>query len=69
MPVLRVVARDKVVQVFPLQRIGLQGEVLIGAKVIDPQGLRPGSFAGRLAVEKQDIGLDSLCIENAGRQA
>lgn len=33
----RVVALHKIVEVGALQRIGLEGEVLVGAKVVDPE--------------------------------
>lgn len=69
MPVLRVVAGDEVVQVFALQRIRLQREVLIGSKVVNPQRFCPRSLASRLAVEEQDVCFDSLGVEDPCRQA
>ena len=35
-PILRVVAGDEVVQVVDLERLGLEGEVLVGAQVVNP---------------------------------
>jgi len=63
------IANDEVVEVGTFQGIGLQREVLIGPEVIDPESLRPGSFAGGLAVEEEDVGLDALGVEDAGGQA
>ena len=37
MPVLRIVAFNEVLQVLLLERIGLEGEVLVGPQVVDPQ--------------------------------
>ena len=68
-PVLRVVAGDELVQVRALQRVRLQGEVLVGAQVVDPELLRPRRLAGGLAVEEQHVGLHALGVEDAGRQA
>lgn len=67
--IFRTVAGDEVVEVGALQRIGFQGEVLVGAEVVDPKRLGPGSFAGGLAVEEEDVGLDALGVEDAGGQA
>ena len=38
MAVGRVVAVDKLFQVLTAQRVLLEGEVLVGAQVVDPQG-------------------------------
>jgi hypothetical protein len=43
--------------------------MLVGAEVVDPQGLSPGPFAGRFAIEEEDVGLDALGVEDAGGQA
>jgi hypothetical protein len=66
--VLGAVAGDELVEVGPLQGVGLEREVDVGAEVVDPEGLRPGGGAGRLAVKEQDVGLDSLGVEDAGRE-
>ena len=68
MTVFRVVAGDELIQVFTSELVGLQREVLVGAQVVDPEGPGPGRFAGRFAIEKQDVGFDTLCVEYAGRQ-
>ena len=68
-PVLRIVAFDEVLQVLQLERIGLEGEVLVGPQVVDPQLLRPWRLAGRLSVKEEHIGLDSLGVEDARGQA
>ena len=60
MPVLRVIALDEVLQVGIAQGIGLQGEVLVGAEIINPELLRPGLFAGRAAAS---LAMVILCFE------
>jgi len=64
--VCSVVTGDEVVQVLVLQRIRLEREVHVGAKVVDPQRLCPGSLAGRLLVEEEDVCLHALRIEDTG---
>lgn len=68
-PVLGVVAADEVVEMLALQRICLQREVLIRSKVVDSELVSPRLFARRFTVEEQDVRLDALGIEDAGRQA
>jgi len=51
------------------ERARLEREVHVGAEVVDPKLLGPRGFGGGLAVEEQDVGLDALSIEDAGRQA
>ncbi len=63
-----VVASDEVVQVFTLKRIGFQGEMLVGAKIVNPESPRPRRFAGWLAIEEKDVGLYALGMKNAGWQ-
>ena len=63
-----IVAADEVVQVGAGEGVGLQREVLVGAEVVDPERLGPWRFAGRLAVEEEDVGLDALGVEDAGGQ-
>ena len=53
MPILRVVALHKLIQVLPLERIGLEREVHIGAQVVYPQLAGPRGFGGGLLVEEQ----------------
>ena len=62
-------AGDEVVQVGARERIGLEAEFYVGTQVVNPQFFRPGSFAGRLAVEEEHVGFDALGIEDAGGQA
>ena len=69
MAVLGVVAGDEVVEVGARAAGGLEREVLVGPQVVDPERPRPGRRAGRLAVEEEDVGLDALRVEDAGRQA
>ena len=51
MPVLRVVAFDEIPKMLVLQGIGLEGEVLVGPQVVDPELLSsrqsPGQAFGR----------------------
>ena len=63
------VALFEVVEVFVGERVGLEGEVLVGAEVVDPEVFGPGLFAGFLALEEEDVGFDSLGVEDAGGQA
>ena len=65
----RVVALHELVEVFALQRIGLEREVFVDSKVVDPDLLGPRCLARRLLVEKENVGLHALGIKEAGRQA
>ena len=51
MPVRRVIAFHELVKVFALERVGLEGEMLVGAEIVDPELLGPGgvSLAGFLS--------------------
>jgi len=51
--ILCMVARHKIIQVRPRQRIGAQGKVLVGAQVIDPQSFRPVIGTSRSLVEEE----------------
>ena len=42
--------------------------MFVGAQVVDPELLSPRLLRGWFAVEEQDVGLDALCVEDAGRQ-
>ena len=68
MPTHRVIAFHELVEVFALERIGLEREVFVGAEVVDPELLRPGRLARGFLVEKEHVGFDALRIEEAGRQ-
>jgi hypothetical protein len=61
-----VVAGNKFVEVRTLQLVFLQGEVLVGPKIINPQLIGPCSFLRRLAVEEKHVRLHALCVEDAG---
>src|SRR5262245_37489317 len=54
---------NELIQVRPLKRVGLEREVFVCAQVVNPQGLGPRDFAGRLSVKKQHVGLHALSIE------
>ena len=64
-----IVAGDEVVEVAALQRIFFECEMFVGAQVVDPELLSPRLLRGWFAVEEQDVGLDALCVEDAGRQS
>ncbi len=67
-PVGRVEAAHKIVKMGPGQRVLLEGEVLVGPQIVNPQFPGPGSRAAGPAVEEEDVGLDPLGVEDAGRQ-
>ena len=66
--VLRVIARDEVVEVAALKGVLLEREMQVRAQVVDPQRLRPRLLLRGLAVEEQDVCLHTLRVEDAGRQ-
>lgn len=43
--------------------------MLVGAEVVDPEVFGPGLFAGFFALEEEDVGFDSLGVEDAGGEA
>jgi hypothetical protein len=55
--ILCFVAGYEVIQVLAAQRIRLQGEVFIGAEVVDPKLFGPWLFAGDSAVKEEHIRL------------
>jgi hypothetical protein len=65
--VLRVKAADELVQVCALERVRLESEVHVRAQVVDPELVRPGLLAPRLAIKEKDVCLDALRVEDAGR--
>ena len=65
---MAIVAGHELIQIFALQWIGLEREVLVGAEVVDPELLGPGGLARRLLVEEEHVGFHALRIEEAGRQ-
>lgn len=56
----------KVIKMAAGERIGAQGEIHIGAQVVDPE---PLGLCLRILVEEENIGLDSLSVEDTRRQA
>ena len=66
MPVLGVVALDEVLEVFAPEGVCLEREVLVRPKIVDPELVSPGGFAGFFPVEEEDVGLDTLGVEYAG---
>jgi hypothetical protein len=50
--VLGIVARDKVVQIGALEGAFFEGEMQVGAQVVNPEFLRPGLFLGGFAVKE-----------------
>ena len=68
MPVLRIEAGDELIEVRPLERVGLEREMLVRPQVVDLERVRPAALADRLAIEEEDVRLDALGAEDAGRQ-
>ncbi len=63
------VACDELVEVGASEAVLLEGEVLVGAQVVEPDGLSPWGLTGWFAVEEDDVGLDALRVEDAGGQS
>jgi hypothetical protein len=53
--ILWVVAGDEIIEVAAFEGVFLEGEVQVGAQVVDPELLRPRLFLGGFAVEEQDV--------------
>src|SRR5512132_1825635 len=68
MPIGRVMAGYELVEIFALEGIGLEGEVLVGAQVVYPELFSPRGFTRGLLVEKEHVGFHALRIEKASRQ-
>ena len=66
--VLGVVALNELVEIFSLQRIGLEGKVLVGSEIVNPELLRPWRFAGRFLVEEENVGFHALGIKQPSRE-
>ena len=60
-----VVECHELVQILPLQRIGLQSEVLVGAQFVDPEFLSPRGLGGGLLIEENHVCLYALRVEQA----
>jgi len=67
--IVGIAAGNEIVELVGRQRIGFEGDVDIGAEVVDLELLGPGIGAGRLLIEEEDVGLDALGVEDAGGQA
>ena len=67
--VLGAVAGHEVVEIGSGERVLLEGEVLLGTQVVDPQLLGPGLLGALAAAEEQHVGLHTLGVEDAGGQA
>src|SRR5437016_2013251 len=52
-----------------MERILFEREPLVSAQIVNPQVFRPWMFARRLAVEEENVRLDTLGIEDPRRQA
>jgi len=58
------VCRDEVVEVGAPQGVLLEGEVHVGAQVVDPEPFGPRlAGAGDFLVEEEDVGLDALGVK------
>ena len=68
MPIRRVVADYELVEVFALERIGLERKMFVRAQIVDPKLFRPGSLTRWLLVEKEDVGFHALSVEKASGQ-
>ena len=66
MAVSRVVAADEVRQILETHGLLLQRVVDVGAVVVVPDLLSPGIRTGLTVIEEDYVGLDSLCVEDAG---
>ena len=65
---ITVVAGHELIEVFARERIGLEREVLVSAKIVDPEFLGPGGLARGLLVEEEYVGFHALRIEETSRQ-
>ena len=64
-----IVALDELIEIFALQRICFQGEVLVGPEVVNPELLGPRRLAGLLLVEEEDVCLNTLGLKQPCREA
>ncbi len=63
--ILGVVAVDEVLEICQGEGPSLEGVVNISAVVVDPDVLGPGLGAGGVVVEEEDVGFDSVGVEDA----
>lgn len=68
-PIHRVVTLHKLRQVGAGERILLEGEMAVGAQIVDPERFRLRLFATGPAVKKEYVGLDALGVKDTGGQA
>jgi hypothetical protein len=54
-----VVRADEIIQIRVLERVGLEGKVLVRAQVVDPELFGPSRLAGGLLLEEEDIRLNT----------
>ncbi len=53
-----------------MQTLLFQGEMHVGAQIVDPELLRPRFLVGsRFAIEEKDVRFDPLRVEDTGGQA
>jgi hypothetical protein len=69
MPVGRIEAGYKLLQVGAGQRILLERVVDVGAVIVKSDQLRPRPLPARLTVKKEYVGLDPMGVKDARRQA
>src|SRR6266511_5160895 len=68
MLILWIVALNKFIEVFALQGIGLESEMLVGTEIVDPELLRPRRFTGGFLVKEKNVRLDALRVEQTSRK-
>ena len=68
MSVLWIIASDEIVKVGAFERVLLESEMLVGAKIVNPKLSRPRFFSCGFAIEEEDVRLHTLRVEDAGRK-
>ena len=63
------IAVDEILKGLIRQWVLLQGEMDVGAEIVDPNLLRLPLRGGGPLVEEDDVGLDAGLIEDAGGQS
>ena len=63
------IAGDKIVEVAALELVGTQGEVHVGAQIVDPEPLGLHIGTGLALIEEEHVGFDPLRVKDAGGQA
>lgn len=67
--VFRVVAGDEIPQVLQLERAGFQGEMFVGAQIVEPDSLSVDLSVLGLSVKKHYVGLHALGLKDTGGKA